>query len=42
MPGVQGLQERLPGQRGHGDYKAEFLSHYYEGRLRPRHAYAWA
>ena len=21
-------------------YKAEFLSHYYEGRLRPRHAYA--
>jgi FAD/FMN-containing dehydrogenase/Fe-S oxidoreductase len=25
-------------------YKAEFLSHYYEGRLRPRHAYAfgWA
>ena len=22
-------------------YKAEFLSHYYEGRLRPRHAYAW-
>ena len=22
-------------------YKAEFLSHYYEGRLRPRHAYAY-
>ena len=22
-------------------YKAEFLSHYYEGRLRPRHAYAF-
>ena len=21
-------------------YKAEFLSHYYEGRIRPRHAYA--
>src|SRR5205814_1266269 len=21
-------------------YKAEFLSHYYEGRLRPRHAYS--
>src|SRR5207237_3926320 len=21
-------------------YKAEFLAHYYEGRLRPRHAYA--
>jgi FAD/FMN-containing dehydrogenase/Fe-S oxidoreductase len=23
-------------------YKAEFLSHYWEGRLRPRHAYAFA
>ncbi|HEY1959084.1 MAG TPA: FAD-binding and (Fe-S)-binding domain-containing protein [Polyangiaceae bacterium] len=23
-------------------YKSEFLSHYYEGRLRPRHAYAFA
>ena len=23
-------------------YKAEFLSHYYDGRLRPRHAYAMA
>ncbi len=23
-------------------YKAEFLSHYYEGRLRPHHAYAFA
>src|SRR5690606_10879586 len=22
-------------------YKAEFLSHFYEGRLRPRHAYAF-
>ena len=22
-------------------YKAEFLSHYYEGRVRPRHAYAF-
>src|SRR5437868_3937290 len=22
-------------------YKAEFLAHYYEGRLRPRHAYAF-
>ena len=22
-------------------YKAEFLSHYYAGRLRPRHAYAF-
>src|SRR5439155_7697724 len=22
-------------------YKAEFLSHYYKGRLRPRHAYAF-
>ena len=22
-------------------YKAEFLSHYWEGRIRPRHAYAF-
>ena len=42
LPVLQGLQGRLPGQRGHGHYKAEFLSHYYErpaaaaARLRDR------
>ena len=41
MPGLQGLQERLPGQRRHGDVQGGVLSHYYEGRLRPRSAYAF-
>jgi FAD/FMN-containing dehydrogenase/Fe-S oxidoreductase len=30
-----------PTQVDMATYKAEFLSHYYEGRLRPRHAYAF-
>ena len=41
VPLLQGLQGRLPRERRHGHYKAEFLSHYYEGRLRPRSAYAF-
>ena len=36
LPVVQGLQERLPGNVDMATYKAEFLSHYYQGRLRPR------
>ena len=40
VPGLQGLQERCPVNVDMATYKAEFLSHYYEGRLRPRHAYA--
>ena len=30
----------MPGQRRHGDVQGRVLSHYYEGRLRPTHAYA--
>ena len=40
LPGVQGLQGGCPVNVDMATYKAEFLSHYYEGRLRPRHAYA--
>ena len=40
MPRVQGLQGRCPVNVDMATYKAEFLSHYYERRLRPRHAYA--
>ena len=38
LPLLQRLQERLPGPVDMATYKAEFLSHYYEGRLRPLNA----
>ena len=40
LPGVQGVPTECPMNVDMATYKAEFLSHYYEGRLRPRHAYA--
>ncbi|HEY5296972.1 MAG TPA: FAD-linked oxidase C-terminal domain-containing protein [Verrucomicrobiae bacterium] len=36
----KGCQSDCPVHVDMATYKAEFLSHYYEGRLRPRHAYA--
>jgi FAD/FMN-containing dehydrogenase/Fe-S oxidoreductase len=36
----KGCKGDCPMQVDMATYKAEFLSHYYEGRLRPRHAYA--
>ncbi len=36
----KGCKGDCPVQVDMATYKAEFLSHYYEGRLRPRHAYA--
>jgi Fe-S oxidoreductase len=36
----KGCKADCPVQVDMATYKAEFLSHYYEGRLRPRHAYA--
>src|SRR5256885_9709312 len=36
----KGCKHDCPVQVDVATYKAEFLSHYYEGRLRPRHAYA--
>ena len=36
----KGCQSDCPMHVDMATYKAEFLSHYYEGRLRPRHAYA--
>ncbi len=36
----KGCKGECPVQVDMATYKAEFLSHYYEGRLRPRHAYA--
>jgi FAD/FMN-containing dehydrogenase/Fe-S oxidoreductase len=36
----KGCKHDCPVQVDIATYKAEFLSHYYEGRLRPRHAYA--
>jgi hypothetical protein len=39
VPGLQGVPAHV-GPRGHGHHKAEFLSHYYAGRLCPRQAYA--
>jgi FAD/FMN-containing dehydrogenase/Fe-S oxidoreductase len=37
----KGCRSDCPVQVDMATYKAEFLSHYYEGRLRPRHAYAF-
>jgi len=37
----KGCKSDCPVQVDMATYKAEFLSHYYEGRLRPRHAYAF-
>ncbi|HJL17603.1 MAG TPA: FAD-binding and (Fe-S)-binding domain-containing protein [Sandaracinaceae bacterium LLY-WYZ-13_1] len=37
----KGCKEDCPVSVDMAQYKAEFLSHYYEGRLRPRHAYAF-
>src|SRR6202012_4962322 len=36
----KGCQSDCPMHVDMASYKAEFLSHYYEGRLRPRHAYS--
>jgi len=36
----KGCKHDCPVQVDMATYKSEFLSHYYEGRLRPRHAYA--
>ncbi|HJT78405.1 MAG TPA: FAD-linked oxidase C-terminal domain-containing protein, partial [Gemmataceae bacterium] len=36
----KGCKGDCPVQVDMATYKAEFLSHYYEGRLRPRHAYS--
>ncbi|HVA50757.1 MAG TPA: FAD-linked oxidase C-terminal domain-containing protein [Pirellulales bacterium] len=36
----KGCKGDCPMQVDMATYKAEYLSHYYEGRLRPRHAYA--
>jgi FAD/FMN-containing dehydrogenase/Fe-S oxidoreductase len=36
----KGCKSDCPVNVDMASYKAEFLSHYYEGRLRPRHAYA--
>jgi FAD/FMN-containing dehydrogenase/Fe-S oxidoreductase len=36
----KGCKSECPLNVDMATYKAEFLSHYYEGRLRPRHAYA--
>ena len=36
----KGCKSECPVNVDMATYKAEFLSHYYEGRLRPRHAYA--
>jgi FAD/FMN-containing dehydrogenase/Fe-S oxidoreductase len=36
----KGCQSDCPMHVDIATYKAEFLSHYYEGKLRPRHAYA--
>ena len=36
----KGCRSECPMNVDMATYKAEFLSHYYEGRLRPRHAYA--
>jgi Fe-S oxidoreductase/FAD/FMN-containing dehydrogenase len=36
----KGCKKDCPVNVDMATYKAEFLSHYYEGRLRPRHAYA--
>ena len=37
----KGCKGDCPVQVDMATYKAEFLSHYYEGRMRPRHAYAF-
>jgi Fe-S oxidoreductase len=37
----KGCKAECPVNVDMATYKAEFLSHYYEGRLRPRHAYAF-
>jgi Fe-S oxidoreductase len=37
----KGCKSDCPVQVDMATYKAEFLSHYFEGRLRPRHAYAF-
>jgi FAD/FMN-containing dehydrogenase/Fe-S oxidoreductase len=37
----KGCKGDCPVQVDMATYKAEFLSHYYEGRLRPRHAFAF-
>jgi Fe-S oxidoreductase len=36
----KGCKSDCPTHTDMASYKAEFLSHYYEGRLRPRHAYS--
>jgi FAD/FMN-containing dehydrogenase/Fe-S oxidoreductase len=36
----KGCRSDCPTHTDMATYKAEFLSHYYEGRLRPRHAYS--
>jgi Fe-S oxidoreductase len=36
----KGCKGECPNNVDMATYKAEFLSHYYEGRLRPRHAYS--
>ena len=36
----KGCKHDCPVQVDMATYKSEFLSHYYEGRIRPRHAYA--
>ena len=42
LPRLQGLPGRMPGEVDMATYKAEFLSHYYEGRPRPRRCTRWA
>jgi FAD/FMN-containing dehydrogenase/Fe-S oxidoreductase len=37
----KGCKGECPVKVDMATYKAEFLSHYYEGRIRPRHAYAF-
>ena len=41
MPGLQGLQGRLPGQRRHGDVQGRVPVALLRGTSRPRHAYAF-
>ena len=41
VPACKGCKGDCPVNVDMATYKAEFLSHYYEGRLRPRHAYAF-
>jgi Fe-S oxidoreductase len=40
-PACKGCKGDCPVSVDMATYKAEFLSHYYKGRLRPAHAYAF-